>query len=273
MTNFPKCKPQNLPAGLRQAARFCLWRYETVNGRDNCKIPYDPATHSRAKANDPKTFGTFSDTLAAGGSYDGLGVGMFGDLAAIDIDHCIENGQLSPMAAEIITTMGSYAEISPSGEGIRILFRAPGLTFDKNRYYTKRSDTGLEVYIAGNDHRYVTVTGNRLNSADIKTRHKECMAVVEKYMKRPEKQQAKPAAPARPLTNSDLSDDDIIRIASKSRSGAVFNELWSGRFAGNPSHSEADLALCNILAFYAGGDPARIDSLFRQPERGKGEYL
>lgn len=264
MTNFPKCKPQNLPAGLRQAARFCLWRYETVNGRDNCKIPYDPATHSRAKANDPKTFGTFSDTLAAGGSYDGLGVGMFGDLAAIDIDHCIENGQLSPMAADIVSSMSSYTEISPSGEGIRILFRAPGLTFDKNRYYTKRSDTGLEVYIAGNDHRYVTVTGNRLNIADIETRHKECMAVVEKYMKRPEKQQAKPAAPARPLTNSDLSDDDIIRIASKSRSGSTFDELWGGGFAGNPSHSEADLALCNMLAFYTGPNPDRIDYLFRQ---------
>lgn len=265
MANFPKCKnPHGLPAQLRQHARFCLWRYETVDGQENRKVLYNPATHSRAKANDPNTFGTFSEAMNAGGDYSGLGVGMFGNLAAIDIDHCIENGQLSPMAADIVSSMSSYTEISPSGTGIRILFYAPGMTYDKDRYYIKNPARGLEIYIAGMTSRYVTVTGNRLNSADIETRSKECMAVVDKYMKRPERQQATAPVPARPLNNSDLSDDDIIRIASKSRTGSTFDELWGGGYAGNPSHSEADLALCNMLAFYTGPNPDRIDALFRQ---------
>ena len=265
MANFPKCKnPDNLPAQLKQNARFCLWRYENVGGRENSKIPYNPATHSRAKANHPQTFGTFTDAMTAGGDYSGLGVGMFGNLAAIDIDHCIENGQLSSMAADIVSKMGSYAEVSPSGEGIRILFLAPDLSFDKNLYYTKNPAIGLEVYIAGSDHRYVTVTGERLNSCDIEPRKAECLDVVKKYMRRPEKQQPATTVPSRPLTSSDLSDDDIIRIARKSRSGSTFDELWGGGFAGNPSHSEADLALCNMLAFYTGPNPDRIDYLFRQ---------
>ena len=47
------------------------------------------------------------------------------------------------------------------------------------------------------------------------------------------------------------------------RNGADFDRLWHGDTAGYPSHSEADLALCYMLAFWTGRDPGRIDRLFR----------
>jgi primase-polymerase (primpol)-like protein len=43
-----------------------------------------------------------------------------------------------------------------------------------------------------------------------------------------------------------------------------FKNLWNGNLAGYASQSEADLALCNFLAFWTRGDAARIDRLFRR---------
>ena len=34
--------------------------------------------------------------------------------------------------------------------------------------------------------------------------------------------------------------------------------------SGYPSQSEADLALCNLLAYWTGSDRERVDRLFRQ---------
>ena len=40
---------------------------------------------------------------------------------ALDFDHCIKGGQLHPRSRTIALT--SYAEYSPSGEGVRVLLR------------------------------------------------------------------------------------------------------------------------------------------------------
>ena len=61
-----------------------------------------------------------------------------------------------------------------------------------------------------------------------------------------------------------LDDRDLLDKASAASNGADFDALWRGDLSGHGSASEADLALCNHLAFWTGGDPARIDSLFRQ---------
>ncbi len=61
-----------------------------------------------------------------------------------------------------------------------------------------------------------------------------------------------------------FDDRDLLDKASAASNGASFDALWRGDLSGYGSASEADLALCNHLAFWTGGDPARIDSLFRQ---------
>jgi putative DNA primase/helicase len=47
------------------------------------------------------------------------------------------------------------------------------------------------------------------------------------------------------------------------KNGADVERLWSGDWTGYGSHSEADLALVAHLEFWTGGDPDRIDRLFR----------
>ena len=58
-----------------------------------------------------------------------------------------------------------------------------------------------------------------------------------------------------------LTDEEIISLASKARNGAKFTKLWGGNPSDYASHSEADLALVSMLAFYTQ-DEEQLDSLF-----------
>ena len=180
----------NLPAALRETGLFCCWRYEERDGK-RTKVPYNPRTGGKAQSTNPKTFAPLVVALASmeRGGYSGIGVGVFGSLGAIDIDHCIsEAGELSPMAYDIIDTVQGYTEFSPSGKGLRILFTVPeGFQYDKARYYINNQKAGLEVYIAGATQKYVTVTGNSLtHGQDLEERGQQLAAVLEKYMVRPQ---------------------------------------------------------------------------------------
>ena len=57
---------------------------------------------------------------------DGVGLVLTADdeITGIDLDHCItDSGSPSDLAAEIVGWGETYAEISPSGEGIRLFAR------------------------------------------------------------------------------------------------------------------------------------------------------
>jgi len=61
-----------------------------------------------------------------------------------------------------------------------------------------------------------------------------------------------------------LSDDELLTRAHDAANGAKFSRLWGGDTSGYESHSEADMALCRLLAFWTGRDRSRMDRLFRQ---------
>ena len=46
--------------------------------------------------------------------------------------------------------------------------------------------------------------------------------------------------------------------------GGKFAVLWEGDTSGYDRHSEADMALCCLLSFWANGDASHVDALFRQ---------
>lgn len=260
MATFPsdlRAAAWNLPAALRGSGRFCCWRYEQRDGKPT-KVPYNPHTGCRAQSTHPATFAALPVALGQSG-YDGIGVGIFGGLGAIDIDHCISDaGELSELARDVMDTMRAYTEYSPSGKGLRMLFTVPeGFQYDKARYYINNQRAGLEIYIAGCTNKYVTVTGDTLTPGmDLEERGEQLRQVLEKYMVRPA------AAPSPP---GGLADDlSLIEQAKQSRNGAAFSALWAGDITGYKSRSEADLALCNMLAFWTGKDAGRMDRLFRQ---------
>lgn len=255
-------KIENLPPALLKDGLFCCWRYED-RGAKPTKVPYNPKTGGRAQSTNPATFAPLNTALAVLDRYDGLGVGIFGDMGAIDIDHCIDdNGALSDMAFDVLNMVQGYTEYSPSGHGLRILFKAAGFQYDKARHYINNQKLGLEVYIAGCTNKFVTVTGNAMNPGyDLEERGTQLAAVLEKYMVRP--QAKKPTQRLLSRGVVDLDDLALIDKAKKGRNGAQFAALWSGDISGYNSRSEADMALCNWLAWWTSKDAARMDRLFR----------
>ena len=90
------------------------------------------------------------------GDYDGIGIVLGGNLHGIDLDDCRDpvTGSLSELAKETLDRVEGYAEVSPSGTGLKI-FTTTNL--DGSR--TKK-EAGVELY---KDGRYFTVTGHAIN--------------------------------------------------------------------------------------------------------------
>jgi putative DNA primase/helicase len=250
-----------LPAQLKENALFCVWKYEERDGKAT-KVPYNPRTGGMAQSNNRTTFAPLTVAEAAQAQYDGLGVGIFDDVCAIDIDHCITDGQFNGLCMDVMATMNAYTEYSPSGTGIRILFKATGFVYDKTKYYINNQGAGLEIYIAGATQKYVTVTGNSITQGyDLEERGAELQTILDRYMVREKK-------PARDITTphliaSTLEEHELIGKAKGAKNGDLFSALYAGDITSYKSQSEADQALCNMLAFWTNCDPVRMDRLFR----------
>lgn len=174
---------ENLPKELKENALFCLWKYEMRNGRKT-KVPYQ-TNGKRADSSNKACFSDFDTVANLTQSYDGIGMGMFQPFVAVDIDHCVDGGKLSDMATDIVETLNSYTEYSPSESGVRIVAKADTLSYDKVKYYINNQKIGLEVYVAGMTNKFVTLTGNTICEAPIAERTNEIMAILDKYMQKP----------------------------------------------------------------------------------------
>ena len=249
---------EQLPSKLKKRPQFCNWCLEERDD-DLTKVPYR-SNGKRANPTDPQCFTDFDTVCAAHDKYDGIGIGIFDDLFAIDIDYCVTDGVLSQMAQDIIETMDCYTEYSPSGKGIRIIGLISELHYDKTRYYINNHKLGLEVYVAGYTNKFVTLTGNAIRESDLMDRSKELMTVLEKYMVKP----VQFHEVIRDVPGSFLSDESVIAKALASKQGEKFRSLREGNIPEGMSHSEADLSYCTMLAFWCGGDTAQMDRIFQE---------
>ena len=95
-----------LPDSIIQNGLFCCWKYEERNERKT-KVPYQPETGLGAKSNDPSSFVPYKTAVQASG-YDGIGIGIFNGICAIDLDNCLsDSGYDTQTAAEIVALMHS----------------------------------------------------------------------------------------------------------------------------------------------------------------------
>lgn len=251
---------KNIPKYLKENANFCNWKYETRDG-NLTKVPYNPHTMNKASVNNLNTFTDFSFVINALNNFDGIGIRVDGKIIAIDLDHCIEEGKICSWAEEIVSHFqDTYIEISPSGKGLRIILLAPdNYSYDKDKYYIKKNN--VEVYVAGATNRFVTLTGNAIQKTDVVGNIDGFQWLIDTYMKRP-------ISNLSIFTNehreSYLTDESVIQKAMSSKQGKKFNKLWNGDTSDYPSHSESDLALISILAFYCNGNKEQIDRLYRR---------
>src|SRR5215204_2270572 len=246
---------------MRDLKQWLCWRTEERDGKPT-KVPYDPSTGEKAESTNPKTWTSYEKARGAcrDHGYEGIGFVFTAedDLCGVDLDKCLdpETGEIEPWALTIIEKLDSYTEISPSGTGVHILVRGE-LPAGRNR------KGRFEAYDRG---RYFTITGNHLSGSpqSIEDRQEELRDVVRRvFGEESANGHTKPVAASKQPDNG-LSDDEVVRKALAAANGARFSRLWNGGTNDYGSHSEADLALCGMLAFWTGGDAARIDKLFRQ---------
>lgn len=115
---------EHVPTALRSRPQWCGWRYETRDGKPT-KVPINTHTGRRAKTNDPATWSDYETALAAVKKYELTGVGyVFSEddpFTGIDIDNCRdpETGVIASWAREIMNSVPTYWEVSPSGTGVK----------------------------------------------------------------------------------------------------------------------------------------------------------
>ncbi len=138
---------------LQGLPQWVVWRREVDREGKPKKAPYNPKVNSAyASVKVPATWGTLDQSLAAlaTGRYSGIGFMTIPPLVFLDLDHCVskETGEITnPQAAEMVTAVNSYTEVSPSGTGLHVLMfgQLPG----------KNIHTDIELY--GSD-RFTTIT-------------------------------------------------------------------------------------------------------------------
>lgn len=223
-------------------------------------------------------------------------------LVGIDLDHVIDpqTGSLAPWAQAMVARLATYTEVSPSGQGLRLFVegtlppsgrkKGPVELYDRARFLTI---TGQRLPATP-----ATITANQPALDALWCAHFGCQPGeyvhcvdthgviqspapllidrIEAYtdgtpyaffvgittgwpLTRCERTRG-------PHTNGhapELTDQAILAHAFRATNAPKFATLWQGDTDGYPSQSEADLALCALLAFWTQ-DTAQLDRLFRQ---------
>lgn len=164
-----RVNPAALPEELTTGRCFVVWKWQFRKGKWT-KPPFNARTRELADCTSPETWSTFAEAMAAynAGGWDGIGRVMVpGEgIVGIDLDKCVDRatGQVEPWAAEVLREFSAtYAEISPSGTGIRIICRGeipPEYLGQDDGAPKQGIRTGAtEIYQGG---RYLTLTGAKL---------------------------------------------------------------------------------------------------------------
>lgn len=249
-----------IPAELKALPQWILWKFETRNGKQT-KVPFQ-VTGEMAQANNRRTWSTFATAVKfyLEGDYDGIGF-VFSrqdNYIGIDIDKCVVDGKTNAFATEIIDTLDSYTEFSPSGKGIHIIIKGslPQSVLGTGRKNTKH---GLEIYSYG---RFFTFTGNRENSNDVYDRTDELAEVFEQYFDDSDIQGRVNLAEFE-KDEIKISNEALWERMFRSKNGDEIRSMYNGNLI-NDDHSATDLALCNHLAFWTGKSATRMDAMFRE---------
>ncbi|AGB33957.1 hypothetical protein C488_20682 [Natrinema pellirubrum DSM 15624] len=261
-----------LPEGVREREQWVCWREEDRDGKPT-KIPVTPGAGGFASSTESDTWSDFETALEYTETEHADGVGfVFTDddpIVGVDLDDCRdpETGDVDDAARDIIDRLDSYTEVSPSGTGYHVLLRGE-LPEGRNRRGS------IELYDTA---RFFTVTGDHVDETPthVARRQDALAAIHREYVQDTGSDTASESEP-RGATNGesatsgavnvevDLEDEVLLEKARNASNGEKFERLWNGNTVGYDSQSEADMALCCLLAFWTGGDRTQMDQLFRE---------
>ena len=254
---------------LKAQKIWVCWRYTMVKGR-RTKKPF--STYGTATGTDEPhshSWVTYDEAVSAAKDkgFDGIGFIIPKGYAFLDIDH---RHMEDPLVQTMLRRFDTYVEHSVSGEGIHFYgkcdFDKMPLVPDKKGklkldkvYYTKNPNTEMELYIGGATNRFAVYTGNSVCDVPLADCTAAILTTLDKNMRRVEKKK---------YSAKRDGDKNIYNIISKLReqkNGDKFSALFDyGDITGYGSPSEADAALCALIAFRTGTDAETLDAIFRQ---------
>jgi len=232
-----------------------------------------PGAGGFASSTESETWASFETALDYTETEHADGVGfVFTDddpIVGVDLDDCRdpETGDVDDAAQDIIERLDSYTEVSPSGTGYHVLITGT-LPDGRNRRGS------VELYDTA---RFFTVTGDHVERTPTRVARRQdaLTAIHREYVQDTERDTAAESGQRgdvddeSPTTGTadidvDLEDEELLEKARNASNGEKFERLWNGNTVGYDSQSEADMALCCLLAFWTGGDRTQMDHLFRQ---------
>ena len=248
-----------IPRELKELNQWCCWQACPDDGRPGKikKIPVNAKTGDPAQSNNPDTWCGYDYAAEKSVLYSGIGFMFANGYIGIDIDgaeDAIEEykvGDADNLIAEFIYTLESYSEYSVSGKGVHIICKGKLPTGGKRK-------NNIEMYDGG---RFFIMTGNCCADYGL---IKDCTETIKSLH---EKYIGGGSQPTTGIVNTlplDMSEAEIIKLAEKSKQGALFTALYSGKWNSYyRSQSEADMGLCNVLAFWCRKDEQLMDRIFR----------
>nr|DAP28523.1 MAG TPA: dsDNA helicase [Bacteriophage sp.] len=262
-TNFND-KYSAIPQELKGYKNWVCWQaYPDPKSHSGIsKKPINPRTGGFAMPNNSDTWSDFETAVRQSGKYSGIGF-MFSNspFFGVDLDDMpndiqdYQNGGTDNIISEFVNTLQSYTEFSQSKTGVHIICKG---TLPEGRRKAKNDSGGFEMYENG---RFFVVTGNYCSEYGYIN---DCTESVKPLHSKYLGKTAEPKPNRQNITVNLNSVDDIVRAACSAKNGSLFKALYSGDFSAYASQSEADMAFCNMLAFWCGCDAEKMDAIFRQ---------
>jgi len=256
-------QPENIPVAMKARHQWVCWRWTWKKATKKRtgkwdKPPIDARTGRPASSTDPDTWCSFDEAYAAyldpQNGYDGIGYvfsGEEGDFLGVDLDKCRDpvTGKLRPWSdeqrackhweeavpepGEIIELLRTYAEVSPSQTGVKLIVQG---TIPKGIKHGS-----VEIYRVG---RYFTVTGHRLPGGAEGIC--DCAALGEVYRRfnalqakaKPRRENARSSRQPGPRSQGSTvlpTVDQVMAGCDNAGNGGKFRRLFDGDIGGYPS--------------------------------------
>lgn len=230
-----------IPQELKQVKQWVCWAGD--------KLPKNPYTGQNAQSNNKATWSDFDTACKAVDKFgfDGIGFMFAPPYFGVDLDKCIGN---QDFIDEFVEGLQSYTEYSKSGNGIHIICK--GRLPDG-----ARRKGNVEMY---SERRYFIMTGKPYcEYRQIRDCTESIKILHSKYLPT-----NTPTVAPKSVEPLHMSDQEVVDKARNCKTGSLFQLLYMGQWEGlYASQSEADLVLCNHLAFWTQRDEAQMDRIFR----------
>ena len=259
---------------IKKLPVWLLWKLEKRD-KKTTKVPYTK-TNSYAATDNPDTWDTFStlEPLVTSGKFSGVGI-VFeksAGIIGIDLDHCVNDGEVDDDFLVLIKKAKTYTEYSPSKTGVHLLFRTTeDIPLLRNKYiFDKETKKAVETYTSG---RFFTFTEDETrDSKTIRTINEAELIEILQTVGYPWGIDEAEESNVPDENKIVFTDKELLNKMFSSKNGDKIKRLYEGDLTDSDNDfSAADYSLCCHLAFWTQKDFDQIQRIWKASPLGQRE--